>query len=160
QTQPLIDQTIESILERHYAGCDDENRAVQRLVRAHGRGSDEPIRGLMSKLHRYAQSLAEPEKWFEEQQTIFAQNNPEVWRAWLAAAVKEWREFWLPELEKFSGTPAVDLVRAALRSVPAPPTFAAFAKALAAVREADVDDNWPRGSKKKVREPLENFFEE
>jgi ATP-dependent helicase/nuclease subunit A len=160
QTQPLIQQTLDALFERHYAGDSASARAVQTLVRVQGHGSDERIRALILKLHRYAQTLAAPENWLESQRAIFTRSEPVQWRAWLTGSLPEWRDLWLPILTRFAGTPAVDLALAALRGISAQPDFERLAQTWQAIRSADDKANWPKGSIGKVRAELEDFFDE
>src|SRR2546421_41635 len=106
QTQPLIERTLDALFERAYAGEDPPSTAARELVRAHGHGSDAPIRALLVKVHRYAQSLANPDAWFDEQRRHLAEAEPGPWRGWLRDGFDEWRSLLLPILEEFGGTPA------------------------------------------------------
>jgi ATP-dependent helicase/nuclease subunit A len=161
QTRPIIQQLIDAVFERHYAGTAPEDRAVQTLVRVQGRGSDERIRGLMLKLHRYSQSLAGPQQWFENQCTLFNQVKPQQWQAWFVEGFGEWSALWRPLLANFTGNTAVNLAVAALDRVSAGADFYQIGEALQAIQAADNDEkNWPRGSKKNVRGHLEQFFDE
>jgi len=161
QTRPLVRRLLDRLFEQHYAGTSDRDRAVQQLVRLHGNNSDEPIRNLVLRLHRYSQSLADPEAWLHEQIEYFSQPEPARWIEWLTEGFNEWRALWLPALDSCTGTWAVNLARAALLNVPAHPSCDQIHAALAAIRTADEDkNNWPRGSKKAVRDPLKSFFDE
>lgn len=156
QTQPLIQQSLDSILERHYASNTTESRSVRSLIRA--QGSDENLRKLVLKLHRYSQARDNPRGWLEKQRAMFNETEPRQWREWMVENFPAWRESWLPELKAFAGTQAVDLSIAALQKVSA--TFDEVAEALQGIRAADDEENWPRGSRTKVRKPLEAFFKE
>jgi len=159
QTQPLIRQTLDALFERHYASDTEASRAVQSLVRVQGRGSDELIRALVLRIHRYAHSLAGPRQWMAEQLAIFHRAEPAQWREWFVESFRSWRELWLPALAAHAGNPAIDLTAAALRNAPSPPTLAGIAEALLSIKSADDnEDNWPRGSKKRVRDHIEDFF--
>jgi len=100
QTQPLIHETLDALLQRHYAGTSEENRAVQSLIREQGRGADDKIRELVKKLHRYTQTLADPPGWLAEQESCFADAEPVRWRQWLVEGFAEWRDSWRPVLEE------------------------------------------------------------
>jgi len=161
QTRPLEQRALDAVLERHYAGDTDLDRAVQALVRQHGRGSDESIRALILRLHRYSQSLADPDGWLEEQEGRFGEVAPTLWRGWFVETFPAWRKPWLKTLMDFAGIPAVDLTVEALRALPAKPTAGNIARALQAIRSADDDTaNWPRGSKTNIRSRLKDFFDE
>src|SRR5947209_18892088 len=51
----LAEETLEEMLQRHYAGRGGAAEAVQQLIQTQGRGSDRPIRALVLRLHHYAQ---------------------------------------------------------------------------------------------------------
>jgi len=158
QTRPVIQQILDQTFEQHYAGNSERDRAVQRLVRVQGRGSDDSIRALILKLHRYTQSLAAPERWIETQRAMFDQTEPTAWREWLISGFGEWRALWLPVLESFQNIPAVALALNALNEARLGVQIAA---ALEAIQTADLNkDNWPRGSKTAVRAKLKKFFDE
>lgn len=161
QTRPVIGLLLDGLFEKHYAGAGELDSAVQQLVRLHGSGSDERIRDLILRLHRYAQSLASPDQWMRAQRTLFAAENPECWRSWFAEGVPEWGRLWIPALRQHESNPAVGKAILALHSLGASVGFQAAAAAVEQVRAADADPvNWPRGSKTAVRRPLERFFEE
>ncbi len=156
QARPMVKQLLDSILERHYAGQTPHAAAVQQLIRSCG---EDRLRTMTVQVHRYAQSLAHPERWFQEQRTLFEQPNPDAWRQWLVDGFEEWRAAWLPALERFSEILAVNVAIAAFRSVPAHPKLAHVAHALSDIRAADdAHGNWPYGSKTAVRTRLKDFF--
>lgn len=160
QTRPLIRATLDEVLERHYSGNDAQARAAQALIRAVGHGTDTRIRKLTRKLHAYSQSLPDPARWLDEQQRRFEQAEPIEWREWFLAAVVAWRDEWKETVSAFVGEArAVQLCCDALENLPANPSPADAATVLRAVQEADSDDdNWPRGTKGKARDPIRNFF--
>ncbi len=121
QTAPLITQTLDRIFEGHYAGNTPESRNVQALVAQFGSGSDEPIRSLVLKVHKFAQVLPDCDNWLVDQIALYSRQSPEAWKTWLVAGLNQWREFWLPELQARQGqAPAVNLCIAALAK-PFPP---------------------------------------
>jgi ATP-dependent helicase/nuclease subunit A len=161
QIRPLIQQLLDAVFERHYAGSTETDQAVRKLIRIQGRGSDERIRTLVLKLHRYSQSLVAPEKWIEQQRALFAQPEPQHWREWFAEGFQEWRALWLPMLRPFIGNAAVALATNALEAVSANNHLPEISHALHSIKAADEDEkNWPRGSKKNVRDHIKAFFEE
>jgi ATP-dependent helicase/nuclease subunit A len=160
QTAPLQREALDGILERHYNGADAESPAVQSLVRAAGRGADKVVRKLVEKIHAYAQSLPEPEKWLDAQQERFARTEPLEWRELFTQAVADLRDEWLGKIKSIPGeTPALQLTRLALENLPAKPAPASAAERLRAIAAADVPANWPRGTKGKFRDPLKEFFD-
>ncbi len=161
QTRPIIHQLLDRMFEAHYAGDSDDDRGVQQLVRVQGRGSDERIRTLILKLHRYSQSLAAPDAWIAAQRELFNAPGPVRWREWFLRGVEEWRAFWLPSLQSHRNSPVVAIALRELENVAKSQNVAVAAAAIRAIQAADDDDaNWPRGSKKVVRDPLKHFFEE
>src|SRR5205085_4142615 len=72
----LAEETLEEMLQRHYAGRGGAAEAVQQLIQTQGRGSDRPIRALVLRLHHYTQTLPAPGAWFREQLELFAKNEP------------------------------------------------------------------------------------
>ncbi|MBI4660707.1 MAG: UvrD-helicase domain-containing protein [Verrucomicrobia bacterium] len=159
QTRPLIRQTFDAIFEGHYANETETAKAVQSLVRVQGHGADEGIRALVLRLHRYTQSLPNPEHWLLAQCTLFREPEPAQWRSWFLDAFLAWRNAWQPALESFTATLAVKLCRQALESVSAGGSFAEAAKTIRALRSADAaPENWPSGSKTTVRSQLKGFF--
>jgi len=160
QTRPIQREALDELLEVHYSGTDAGSRVVQELIRAIGRGSDYRIRQLILKLHAYAQSLPDPQRWLDEQRQRFEQTEPVEWRTLLPEAIAEWRDEWKAEMEAFADqAPAVELCFDALEALSAKPTLAEAAEVLRTVLQANADDaNWPRGTKGRVRDPLKEFF--
>ncbi len=160
QTRPLARQALDELMEDYYTREDAAAQAVQALVRSVGQGGDDRIRKLVLKLHRHSQSLADPAGWLDEQQGHFERSEPEEWRQWFLEGVAEWREEFLDSIASFSGqAPAARLCHEALRQFPSSPQLSDAIAVLRAVQAADQSQNWPRGTKGKVREPLEDFFE-
>jgi ATP-dependent helicase/nuclease subunit A len=56
----LANETLEDLLQEHYAGRGKTAEAVQQLIQSQGRGLDKPIRGLVLRLHNYTQTLPGP----------------------------------------------------------------------------------------------------
>jgi len=162
QTRPLQREALEELLQKHYAGKSVEDRATQELIRAVGRGSDQPIRQLVLKLHAYTQSLPDPVGWWETQRKHFEQPEPTEWRKLFPTAVKDWRLDWREELRSADRTvPAIKLCLDAMERLYPKTSLETAGAALQAVVVADTaDDSWPRGTKGKVREPLADFFAE
>ena len=88
----VIEEIKEAMLQKHYSGRASEAEAVQQLIQAQARGSDQPIRALVLRLHHYTQTLPDPAAWFREQLDSFATEDPARWREWLRTALVEWRE--------------------------------------------------------------------
>ena len=89
----------------HYAGQTDLSVAAQNLIQIYGNGDERPIRAMLLRLHHYAQTRPDADRWLAEQITRFASPEPVEWREWLNQAIHDWREEWLPVLENL-GAPA------------------------------------------------------
>ncbi len=155
----LADETLENILQAHYAGKTVAAEAVQQLIQAQGRGWDQPIRTLVLKLHHYTQTLRDPEGWLASQLAMFASPEPTQWGTWMSTGVCDWRERWLPALqaEKPENKKAAECA-AILKELPEKPSREQCARALEQVRMASLE--WPKGKKTDWIKPLEGFFEE
>ncbi|MFA6544918.1 MAG: UvrD-helicase domain-containing protein, partial [Limisphaerales bacterium] len=183
QTRPLARDCLTALLDEHYAGRHPHSEAVQQLIRRAGRGADEHLRVLVGRLHRYAQSLPDPDAWLAGQLAMFREESPSQWHAWLLAGFEEWRAEWLAAFVSAPDVTALKRARAALSALSpdlvgravlsAPPnhpnaqparwgqtrpTTEALVAALAEVLAADGD--WPRGTKTKLRPPFSKLFEE
>ena len=162
QTAPLRRAALDAVLENFYAAENEEAAAVRELIRVFGRGRDGPIRELVLQIHDYARSLPDPEGWIARQEARFQQPNPPDWQKLWLDAVDSWRNDWLAELESRSkAAPAVRTCWQALRACPVPPNACDAANVLQEALAADnSDEGWPRGTKKAVRDPIKDFFEE
>src|SRR5688572_9066437 len=128
QTAPLRSNVLEGLLRKHYA--DEKAGEMHNLVRQIGGGIDARIRGLILRVHRHSQSLADPDGWLAEQERIYSSPEPTAWRKWLQTAFEEWRNEWLPDLQEFAHLPAIQLFTNASTADKA-------LNALAGVRDAD-----------------------
>ncbi len=186
QTRPLIEQTLEGLIESALGGTGGEAEAVRQLIRAHGRGSDGKVRELIVKLHRYTQTLGDPEKWWAEQEAMFQQAEPAQWRAWFGEGCEDWRARWLPVLraqrpESTVTARVARVLEAAGDGARAGAASGAPVSGPASLGEgvgragseigapgwADVfaeisaaDGAWPKGKKTEFRKPLEKLFDE
>jgi ATP-dependent helicase/nuclease subunit A len=159
QVHQVSHQTLDALLAEHYAGTTDFSQAVQRLIEKTAHGSDRRVRELIWRLHRYAQSLPAPHRWLEEQRALFADGEPARWREWLAEGLAQWRAQWQPELERFDDTPNVLACIEALKALPAAPTIEQAGNWLGQIQQAHAA-KWPRGAAGKVRDQLEEFFDD
>ena len=98
EAQALAEQTLDEVLQRHYAGDDAAAKSVQSLIRVQGGGRDLPVRDWIFQLHNYSQTLPEPEAWWNRQLTYFADREPNLWREWLREAITDLSQQWLPGL--------------------------------------------------------------
>ncbi len=155
QTRPLARECLTELLAGHYAGRWPHSAALQQLIRRAGRGSDEHLRALVSRLHSFAHSLPDPDGWLVGLLADCQNAEPVRWREWLDTACRDWRSLWLPLLEDTPVAPAFARSRAALRATGE--DLAALPGVLSEVAEAD--RNWPHGTKQ-FRKGFEKFFDD
>jgi ATP-dependent helicase/nuclease subunit A len=160
QSLPLMHETIEALLGRCYRGEPEFAGTVQKLIRQYGGGSDERIRALVLKLHRYAQSLPPNARWCERQLAQLDTSEPAHWRAWLTLIFRQWVDEWRPELERCTECDNIAACLRALAPTQIEPTLAQIREALTCVLAADKQTEWKRGDKGKFRDPVEKFFDE
>jgi ATP-dependent helicase/nuclease subunit A len=155
----LADETLDGILQTHYAGETESAEAVQQLIQTHGRGWDQPVRALVLRLHHYTQTLRDPEAWFTSQLSMFQSPSPGQWRIWLEAGLRDWRDEWLASLEAEGAENKIAAQCAALlRELPDQPVREQSAAMLARVRI--VEQDCPHGKKAAWCKPIEGLFEE
>jgi len=158
QTKPLIHDVLDALFERHYAR---DNSPLRTLVRSHGNGREDVIRQLIISLHRHAQALPAPATWYAAQFVTLDDPEPAAWRGIFLAAICDWAALWSEALA--SAAESVTNVAAARKALgdllrDKPTVFQADV-ALGKILAADKPDQWPRGTKTKVRKPIEAFFE-
>lgn len=155
----LADETLDGVLRGHYGKQDAAAEAVRQLIQTQGRGWDQPVRSLVLKLHRYAQTLPNPLALLDAQEQQFANPTADLWRGWLALAGQFWRADWLSALEGLAPDNALAATCAAiLRPLPEHPKPAELARACIAV--ANALESAPKGAKGGSRKQLKDFFEE
>jgi ATP-dependent helicase/nuclease subunit A len=158
ESHVLARRTLDALLEEVYNSDKPADLAIQRLIQAQGGDWDQPVRDLIGRLHRYAQTLRDPAAWFAAQTAGFQSQEPEQWRAWLMAELKNWRRSWLTLLQR---QPADNENAARCAAVLARfednAARAQYAAALASINE--LDQTWPR-PKARWRDPIKDFFEE
>ena len=155
----LARDTLDAIFETHYAGGSARAEAVQNLIETQARGWDEPIRELALKLHRYAQTLPDPEGWYAAQLGLFANPAPEFWRSLLVPEMQGWWRQWRPRLQEMSaGNGLAASCLRALGRLEGPCTREEAAAGLGEVIEANA--NLAHGTVTKQRKPLEKFLED
>ncbi len=154
----LADETLNALLEKHYAGRDPGAIAVQKLIQAQG-GWDEPIRRLVLRLHHYTQTLPDPEGWLEDQLTLFAEAQPFVWRKWLLEGLAEWRARSLVDLAvQEAGNQIAEQSKQLLDQLSPKPDRESATRVLAELLR--IADQCPRGKKLAWLKPLKNFIAE
>jgi ATP-dependent helicase/nuclease subunit A len=178
----LANETLDEEIQIHYAAENELAEAVQKLIQIYGGGRDEKIRSLVLRLHHYTQTRPDAEGWRARQLEKFASPEPDEWRAWLMAAIQDWRDEWLPVLQEL-GAPSTASARKIRTSHHAEPVLGAPAaneKAAELMRilrrlakdftrnaaseileqVISADDNWPAKRKIALRKPLEDLFDE
>ena len=154
----LARRTLDALLEEVYNSDKPDDIAIQRLIQAQGGDWDQPVRDLIGRLHRYAQTLRDPAGWFAAQTAGFQSPEPDQWRAWLMAELKNWRRSWLPILQRQpSENENAARCAALLEQLNENAARAQFAAALARISE--MDQTWPT-PKAKWRDPIKDLFEE
>ena len=94
----LAAEILEAVIEEQFnTGAAD---ALQQLLQVQAGGRDRVLRNLVLKVHRYSQSLPDPEAWFRCQLDVFENPAPEAWQAWLPAAFALWQELWAEPLAR------------------------------------------------------------
>ncbi len=167
ETLRFKDQALTEVLNHHYARRDGDSAVICRSIRETGQGNDQMFRTLMLKVYHYQQSLARPSAWHTEQWALNQAPEPSQWHQWLQDALPKWIAVWLPALRSVAGaSPNLDEALETLESL---------AHTLSAVdKEAQTfpvetlpplihrllasDQAWPRGTKTRLRGPLEGFF--
>jgi len=158
ESHALARRTLDGVLESVYNSDLPADLAIQRLIQGTGGDWDQPVRDLMAHLHRYAQTLRDPAGWFAAQEAGFQSAEPAQWRAWLMAELKNWRDAWLPLLQRQPpGNKNAAHCAVALERLGGDAARAEFAAALALIEESD--QSWPR-PKGPWRDPIKDFFDE
>ena len=180
----LAEETLDGQFQSHYAGQTDFSVAAQNLIQIYGNGDERPIRAMVLRLHHYAQTRPDANRWLAEQITRFASPEPVEWRMWLFDAIRDWRKEWLPVLEglKSENAKATELYKIFVQNdntgVPSDSsssksvrrdaerdrpearatTFSRKAAAEVLGKIISADGNWPAKRKTALRKPLEDFF--
>jgi ATP-dependent helicase/nuclease subunit A len=154
----FANESVDAVLQRHYAALDERAEAVRRLVQSYGGRGDRAIRGLILRLHDYMQTRPNPPAWLEEQLAAFAAPEPEHWRQWLRRALADWRQEWEPRLANLAAQnqKAAECL-ALIRALPPDDRSHAFRDCFSQLQAAA--ETWPKGKKTLLKKPLEDFFE-
>ena len=159
QARLLARETLERVLQQHYAGDTAIAAAVQQLVLEQGRGWDQPIRHLVERIHHYTQTLRDPAGWFRAHLAAFQRPAPERWEQWLREGVDQWRALWLPILrsqpaENCNAHKCADCLGKLNEGATRDQMATVLAEVLEEVKE------WPGGKKGAYRDPLEKFIDD
>jgi len=159
EARQLATEILEEQFETHYAGEDDFSLAVQNLIQIHGGGRDEKIRALILRLHHYSQTRPDAAGWLAGQIQKFSATEPNDWRCWLLAAIEDWRDEWLPVLEKLKdGNEKAAELKGIFSCLNKNSTSKLAAGVLGQIRSAD--GSWPAKRKTLLRKPLKDLFDE
>ncbi|HEV2436508.1 MAG TPA: UvrD-helicase domain-containing protein [Verrucomicrobiae bacterium] len=171
----LAEETLDEQFQSHYAGQTDFSIAAQDLIQIYGNGDDRPIRAMLLRLHHYARTRPDADRWLADQLARFASPEPVEWRAWLNDAIISWRAEWLPVLINLgtpasgparylehagseTGAPAANEKAAELFKILGQNDSETVSEVLGKILAAD--ENYSKGKKGVFRKPLENFFAE
>ncbi|HLX95141.1 MAG TPA: UvrD-helicase domain-containing protein [Verrucomicrobiae bacterium] len=153
----LAEETLDEQFQAHYAGQTGLSAAAQNLIQIYGNGDERPVRAMLLRLHHYAQTRPDADRWLDGQITQFASPEPVEWREWLNQAIRDWRAEWLaaldglkPENEKAGRCLEI------LKNLPADPSPKQAGMVLGEILSADED--YPARKKNALRKPLEVFF--
>lgn len=159
ESRLLASQTLDALFEEIYQSREPAALEIQQLILAQGADGDRPVRELIGRIHRYAQTLRNAAEWMTAQRARFESTGPAEWQAWLMKELQQWRAHWRTALLR---QPAQNVIAAACRAhldnLPEPPSRAGYARALAAILDAD-KLAWPR-PKARYRDPIKEIFEE
>jgi ATP-dependent helicase/nuclease subunit A len=152
RAQLLARQALDSVLEQNYSRDTAPAKAIQDTIQSLGGDSDAAARALVLRLHHYAQTLPNPDAWFESQAARFQQAPPGPWLGWLMAELEDRRHDWLAVLRAQPAENAfARQCAAALERLPQSPSRAEFAASLEAISQAAAD------CKPKWRKPVESI---
>jgi ATP-dependent helicase/nuclease subunit A len=153
----LADETLDEQFKTHYAGQDEFSIAVQNLIRIYGNGDERPIRTILLRLHHYAQTRPDADRWLAQQREHFASPEPAEWRDWLLAAIRDWRTEWLPVLEnlRVENEKAAECLEV-LKKLPEKFSREQAAMIFCVIENASTI--WPKGRKTKLEPALKSFF--
>ena len=157
EARQLANETLDEQFRSHYEGEDEFSRAVQNLIQIHGGGRDEKIRALILRLHHYSQTRPDAAGWLAGQIKNFSATEPAEWQHWLLTVIANWRDEWLPVLQKPGNEKSAELSGILLR------LRNCFSRELAAeVLEQilSADGNWPAKKKTILRKPLADLFDD
>lgn len=160
QLQPLVEESMQAALEVFLTEGRELGRANHTLLAQLAGDGATGLRRLIWRLHRHAQTLPHPNRWLSEQRALFAQPEPTQWRDGVREEFCQWYPDWKSRLESDRAQPNLGRCAEVLASLGEHPDPGSIAGALEAIRVADEDTPWPRGTKTKSRKPFERFFEE
>ncbi len=100
QSRLMMSEALDRILERAYEGTSTDAKRIREFIQSFSRGWDKPVRDTVLTIHRYRQSLRDPDGWLANQRVAFEQTEPAKWREWFFEAADDWQKRWLPILRQ------------------------------------------------------------
>lgn len=100
QSRLMMSEALDRILDRAYEGTSADAKRIQEFIQSFSRGWDKPVRDAVLTIHRYRQSLRDPDGWLANQRAAFEQSEPTQWRQWFFEEVGHWQKRWLPILRQ------------------------------------------------------------
>ncbi len=153
QRRLLMEETLDALLKKHFAGGSPFSSDVQGLLHLYGQGAEGSIHDLLLNVYEYTQTRVNPGVWLKAQQALYGTEQPEQWQAWFAEAFQQWRARWIPRLRS---QPAANFrahgFARLLQQSSAEPKIV-----LTTISTEDSD--W-EGTKGKFRNPIREFFDE
>ncbi len=161
QTQPLVEQSLDAVVNPQFEAHTDQAEALRGLLTRTAGDATAQLRELVLKLHRYAQSLPDPERWIAEQLSGFADPQPERWRRGFVQEFSRWYPGWLARLDSFRSNKTVAACLAVFEQLPHQTlSFELIRSTLEEVYQQDQVVGWKHGTKGKCRDPLKGFFDD
>lgn len=131
--------------------------ALRRWVEGGFDGDFAEASRAVRSVHRYAQTLADPEGWLDGQVALWQGAGLQAWRGWLEEALPGWTHEWAERLSMLEDNPVATTRVERLRSgVPAAGAGrGAWWEAL-----AENESEYPKGKKTAWGNPMETFFDD
>ena len=98
QSRLMMSEALDVIFDCAYDSTSAEAIRIQEFIQTFSRGWDKPVRDAILAIHRYRQSLRDPDSWLTKQREIFNETEPTQWRQWFFEEVGNWQKRWLPIL--------------------------------------------------------------
>jgi ATP-dependent helicase/nuclease subunit A len=153
----LAEETLDEQFQSHYAGQTGLSVATQELIQIYGSGDERPIRAILLRLHHYAQTRLDADRWLGAQVTRFNSPEPREWHEWLRDAITGWRAEWLTALDelKSDNEKAAECREILLKL---PEAFSLEQAASVSEMILVADGNYTARKKTALRKPLKAFF--
>lgn len=145
-------------LESWLGASGAEGEAFRAMVEGWFDGDPGALWDTVREVHGYTRTLAEPDAWLSEQESIWAEPTPERWRQWLEEYLPEWSAGWVERLGVVAGSNALAGRRAAVLAAGVPASGPGRLVWYGTLAEDPAE--YTRGKKTVEREPLAAFFEQ